>query len=107
MREKTCCFTGHRDLPTMEQKGIAAKLEQIVTGLINRGIKFNGVGGARGFDTLAAQTILNLKTNYPFIRLILVLPCLTQTQGWMTKDIAEYERIKAQADKVVYTSREY
>ena len=107
MREKTCCFTGHRDLPTMEQKGIAAKLEQIVTGLINRGIKFYGVGGARGFDTLAAQTILNLKTNYPFIRLILVLPCLTQTQGWMTKDIAEYERIKAQADKAVYTSREY
>ena len=107
MREKTCCFTGHRNLPTGEQKEIAAKLEQVVTGLINRDIKFYGIGGARGFDTLAAQTILKLKTNYPYIKLILVLPCLTQTQGWMTKDIAEYERIKAQADKVVYTSQEY
>lgn len=107
MREKTCCFTGHRSLPTREQKEIAAKLERVVTGLINRDIKFYGIGGARGFDTLAAQTILKLKTNYPYIKLILVLPCLTQTQGWMTKDIAEYERIKAQADKVVYTSQEY
>ena len=95
MREKTCCFTGHRSLPAREQKEIAAKLEQVVTDLINRGIKFYGVGGARGFDTLAAQTILNLKTNYPFIRLILVLPCLTQSQGWRPKGVAEYERIKA------------
>jgi len=39
--------------------------------------------------------------------LILVLPCLTQTRGWPAGDVEEYERIKAQADKVVYTSREY
>ena len=107
MRERTCCFTGHRDLPVQAQKEIAAKLEQIIISLIDRGIKFYGAGGARGFDTLAAQTVLKLKTNYSNIKLILVLPCLTQTQGWMTKDIAEYERIKAQADKVVYTSQEY
>ena len=35
------------------------------------------------------------------------LPCLTQTRGWRPEDIAEYERIKAQADKVVYVSRQY
>ena len=107
MRERTCCFTGHRDLPAERRKGIATKLEQIITSLIERGIKFYGAGGARGFDTLAAQTVLKLKTNYPNVKLILILPCLTQTQGWRPKDIAEYERIKAQADKVVYTSQEY
>ena len=107
MRERTCCFTGHRDLPTKEQKEIAARLEQIITSLIDRGIRFFGAGGARGFDTLAAQTVLKLKSNYPNIKLILVLPCLTQTQGWRPNDISEYERIKAQADKVVYTSQEY
>lgn len=107
MRERTCCFTGHRDLPMNGQKEIGAKLEQTIINLIDRGIRFYGAGGARGFDTLAAQSVLKLKTNYPNIKLILVLPCLTQTRGWGAKDIAEYEHIKAQADKVVYTSQEY
>ena len=60
-----------------------------------------------GFDTLAAQTVLELKQQYPHIRLILVLPCVDQTTGWKQDDIDEYERIRALADKVVYTSREY
>ena len=41
------------------------------------------------------------------MKLILVLPCLTQTRGWRPEDVTEHERIKAQADKVVYTSQQY
>ena len=41
------------------------------------------------------------------MKLILVLPCLTQTRGWPAADVAEYERIKGLADKVVYTSQAY
>lgn len=41
------------------------------------------------------------------IKLILVLPCTTQTKGWSKDDIAVYEEIKSQADKVVYTSHDY
>ena len=59
------------------------------------------------FDTLAAQTVPKLKPSYPNIKLILVLPCLTQTRGWRPEDIAEYERIKSLADKVVYTAQQY
>ena len=78
-----------------------------IIGLIDRGIRFYGAGGARGWDTLAAQIVLRLKGRYPHIKLILVLPCLTQTKGWRSEDVAEYERIKAQADKIVYTSQQY
>lgn len=60
-----------------------------------------------GFDTLAAKTVLDLKKDYPDIKLILVLPCRNQTRGWKEKDIETYESIKAQADKVVYTSEQY
>lgn len=60
-----------------------------------------------GFDTIAAQSVLELKEKYPNIKLILVLPCPNQTRGWNKTDIAEYERIKAEADKVVYTSDHY
>jgi len=107
MREKTCCFTGHRELPTWGRWRLAARLEKTIVAQIEKGIRFFGAGGARGFDTLAAQTVLKLKKKYPSIKLILVLPCLTQTRGWPTGDVEEYERIKAQADKVVYTSQEY
>ena len=107
MRGRTCCFTGHRELPLWERKKLAAKLEHTIIGLIDRGIQFYGAGGARGWDTLAAQTVLKLKPNYPNIKLILVLPCLTQTRGWPAADVKEYERIKALADKVVYTTQQY
>ena len=107
MREQTCCFTGHRELPVWGREQLAEKLEDTITGLIDRGIRFYGAGGARGWDTLAAQTVLRLKGRFPHIKLILVFPCRTQTKGWPAADVAEYERIKALADKVVYTSQEY
>ncbi len=108
MRRKTCCFTGHRELPTgWGRWKLARKLEKAIVEQIEKGVQFFGAGGARGFDALAAETVLKLKRKYPDIKLILVLPCLTQTRGWPAGDVEEYERIKAQADKVVYTSREY
>ncbi len=107
-KEKTCCFTGHRELPTgWGRRKLASQLKKVIVDQIEKGVLFFGAGGALGFDTLAAQTVLKLKKEYPDIKLILVLPCLTQTRGWPAADVAEYERIKAQADKVVYTSQEY
>ena len=107
MRQMTCCFTGHREIPKQDRKRIAAKLEETITGLIDKGYLYFGAGGARGFDALAARTVIRLRENCPGMKLILVLPCLTQTRGWRSEDIAEYERIKAQADKVVYTAQQY
>lgn len=107
MREQTCCFTGHRELPAGERKELTARLEDTVLALIERGVRFFGAGGARGFDTLAAQAVLRLKERCPDIKLILVLPCRTQTRCWPAADVEEYERIKARADRVVYTSQKY
>jgi len=107
MKERTACFTGHRTIPLLQRRKIEKKTEEALIEAIEQGYRFFGAGGALGFDTIAAQTVLRLKKNYPQIKLILVLPCLSQTRGWRPEDIAEYERIKASADKVVYTSREY
>lgn len=107
VREQTCCFTGHRELPVWGREELAAKLEDTIISLYQKGIRFYGAGGALGFDCLAAQTVLRLRESCPAMRLILVLPCLTQTRGWPAADVQEYERIKAQADKVVYTAQDY
>lgn len=66
-----------------------------------------GAGGALGFDTIAAKAVLTLQQSCPQIKLILVLPCKTQTRGWEKEDIAIYEDIKNRCNKVVYTSEDY
>lgn len=107
MKDKTVCFTGHRKIPPRQYKYIAGRLEEIVIDLIEQGCIYFGTGGALGFDTLAAQTVLHLKERYPQIKLILILPCKTQTNGWDIADIDVYEDIKSKCDKFVYISKEY
>lgn len=107
IKKYTVCFTGHRYIPAGEFENVSSVLEKTVRGLIQRGYLFFATGGALGFDTLAAQTILKLKDEFPKIELHLVLPCLTQTQSWKKEDIDIYEKIKAVADSVEYTSYEY
>ncbi|MBD5162381.1 MAG: DUF1273 domain-containing protein [Oscillibacter sp.] len=104
---QTCCFTGHRQIPPEKRAEIADKLEHIIINLYQKGVRFYGAGGALGFDTLAAQTVIRLRKSCPGMKLILVLPCLTQTKRWRPEDVAEYERIKTKADKTVYTAQQY
>lgn len=107
MKRYTVCFTGHRKIPPEQTDTLALRLKAELTKLIKDGYIYFGAGGALGFDTLAAQTVLELKAEYPDVKLILVLPCLSQTRGWSVRDIEIYEDIKSKADKVVYTSQEY
>ena len=107
MRAKTCCFTGHREIQLLQRHRIAKKLQQEIIKLIQEGVVYFGAGGALGFDTLAAQTVLRMKAQYPEIKLILVLPCESQADRWDEKDRRVYEEIKLKADKVKYTSIAY
>lgn len=107
MKEKTCCFTGHRDIPAEEYDEICQRTRKAIVSLIKKGVVFFGAGGARGFDTIAAESVLELKNDYPQIKLILVLPCPNQTRGWIEEDIRKYNFIKERADKVVYTADHY
>ena len=103
----TCCFSGHRKIPKDNYPFIQSNLRTAVVNNIEKGYRFFETGGALGFDTMAAQTILELKEFYSQIKLILVLPCITQTKSWLKDDIDEYNRIKELADEVVYTAKEY
>ena len=107
MTDKTVCFTGHRKIPDNQLKRIAVRLDKTVERLILSGYCNFAAGGALGFDTMAAECVLKFKKIYPRIKLILLLPCLNQTKNWRDEDIAVYEKIKNQADKVLYISEEY
>ena len=106
-RENTCCFTGHRQISPEIMPTLATELESVLLRLIGDGFRFFCAGGALGFDTLAAETVLHLKMQYPQIRLILILPCHEQTRSWKPEDVRRYEAIRQKADKVIYTAEHY
>lgn len=107
MRNQTCCFTGHRHIPPEALPALSAQLETTVRGLISSGFCYFGAGGALGFDTIAAETVLRLRAEFPQIRLILVLPCRDQASGWPESNAARYKDILKRADKFVYVSDNY
>lgn len=107
LRKMTCCFTGHRIIESKDIPTVIHRLEKTIVSCIDKGYQYFGTGGALGFDTIAANTVLRFRNEYPFIRLILVLPCKQQSSGWDIDDIEEYNRIMAEADKIVYTSQDY
>ena len=107
IKDKTCCFTGHRNISQDQIHILTKKVTATIQMLAAQGIIYYGAGGALGFDTISAMAVLKLQQTIPKIKLILVLPCLSQAQRWSKKDQEIYESIKAQANKVVYTSQDY
>lgn len=96
-----CCFTGHRDIPADQRDYLGALLSLTVEELIAGGCRDFYCGGAIGFDTMAAVTVLNKKKSHPDIRLLLALPCGDQSARWRYADKVMYEKIKERADEVI------
>ena len=106
---KSACFTGHRSL-SGDTHNLADRLYSFIEqGIIHLGLTDFFCGGAIGWDTLAALTVLRLKEAYPQIKLHLVLPCSNaeQTAKWTEAQRNEFYRILGLADEVEYTSERY
>lgn len=93
LRENTCCFTGHREIPANQRKALQAILEDRLRYLIACGYSRFCCGAARGFDTLAAQTVWSLKQEFPDITLRLFLPYQGSTLQWSEKRMKEWRFI--------------
>ena len=106
-KDAVCCFTGHRKIESYHTATIKPELDRILNMMIGSGIKTFRAGGAMGFDTLAALTVLELREKDPEVRLELCLPCKEQTAKWDDESIAIYNDILERADKVTYVSERY
>ncbi|MEH2938300.1 hypothetical protein [Lawsonibacter sp. JLR.KK007] len=58
IRDKTCCFTGHRDIPQAQIPVLTKKVTATIQMLAAQGIIYYGAGGALGFDTISATAVL-------------------------------------------------
>ncbi len=113
-RAHALCFTGHRPeaLPSNGAEDsfgmlrLNMLLERAVVRALDDGFTSFLAGGALGFDTMAAETVLKLSKGNSEIRLYLSLPGYDQTEGWSEHDLARYNAIMAAADGRVYYSAE-
>ncbi|MBQ3842696.1 MAG: DUF1273 family protein [Ruminiclostridium sp.] len=67
----TVSFTGHRNA----DPAVRTALYNTIKRLAEAGADTFCAGGAAGFDTLAAQEVIRVKSEMPGIKLRLVLPC--------------------------------
>ena len=105
-KSKTCCFTGHRNIPAGEDEKILVRLNYRVEELYNEGYRYFGVGGAIGFDTLAAEWLLNYRESHHLIRVIGVYPFPRYRSRWTEAQRDRAEEIDQKLDKIVYCCRE-
>lgn len=107
-RSKTCCFTGHRDITDEEKEICRRRITRAVEAFMRMGVTDFLVGGALGFDTVAAVTLINLKrTRFPQIRVITVVPFRGQADRWSPANRALYKTLLLASDKSVVLSEEY
>lgn len=105
---RICCFTGHRSVSSLPFKEIELRLRKYLTELIeNEDFTEFRAGGATGFDTIAALTVLKLKKQYPHIKLHLILPCKCQDKYFTNIEKSLYQYTINHADSVTYIQNHY
>ncbi len=104
---KSVSFTGHRRIENTYE--LRYRLRDTVSELIEQGYTDFYAGGAYGFDMMCEQEVLFLKTEYPRIKLHLVLPCREKelTRKWNDYDRSSFFMIMDMSDSVEYISELY
>jgi uncharacterized phage-like protein YoqJ len=105
--KKSCCFSGHRIIPSAEYAALKHKLLKEIEKLAKLGVRLFKSGGAMGFDLLAAECVLEIKKSFPEIKLIMIYPFPEQAKLWNDNDIEKYNYIKEHCDEFVYVSHYY
>ncbi len=103
----TCCFTGHRTVHESVREQILPVLTDKIEELINEGVAVFINGGALGFDTLSALTVLGLKNKYPHIKLYIYVPHEGQASKWSEDSKMVYDYILSRADDVKVLAPNY
>lgn len=104
---KACSFTGHRVISPDSVKPLENLLSRAIEYVYGEGCREFFVGGAMGFDTMAAKQLISKRITCPDIRLTVIIPCVNQSEHWGYTAREMYAYIVSNADEVIFTSEEY
>lgn len=98
-------FTGHRGVTDVHKT--AERLRAAIMECYNSGVRFFYVGGAVGFDTIAAEAVLHFREQFPDIVLTVVVPFPEQDKFFNFEGRKKYREILDKANEVVTISNEF
>lgn len=99
----SCTFTGHRELKDLD----FALLDRVILHLVKNGVTRFLCGMAQGFDLIAAESVIALKSDYPDVELVACVPCEGQSRYFSAADKARYDRVIKNCSEVIVLSEEY
>lgn len=106
-KTNSVAFSGHRSIPEHREGELRKKLRGKIRLLYAMGIRIYYCGMAIGFDMLAAEVVLSLKSELPQLKLIAVIPFKGQSARWSYNEQARYNAILALCDDSILLSQAY
>ncbi len=101
------CFSGHRNIPLLYRKRLKQLLTTEIAKAYADGYRLFYHGAALGFDQLAAETALSLKSELPDLQVVAVVPYRGQAERWNDAMKARYEALLHKSDGVIILSEHY
>lgn len=100
MEKKTCCVTGHRDLPQNQINFVKAALLREIEKAVADGFTCFMSGFAEGVDQYFAEMVIEKQKDDPSLELIAVIPYQKRLDSLRAKG-RTYEMLEACCDVVV------
>ena len=100
MQKKTCCVTGHRDLPQKEINRVKAALRKEIEKAVADGFTRFMSGFTEGVDQYFAEIVLEMRKSNPALELVAVIPYQKRLDNLRQKK-RTYEMLEACVDVVV------
>ena len=107
MKNISCCYTGHREIPREEIPVVYENIRRVTLKLYDKGFRHFYVGGAVGFDMLCLEALVALKESYPEIVIHIIAPCEGHSVRWGEYMKEKFSRLSQYADEVKYLSPFY
>ena len=105
MKNQACCFTGHRNISKSDLPNVLQKTDEYIRKMLNCGVVSFFVGGALGFDTLAAELLFKIRdADAPFIKVILAYPFEGYTNRWRDPQKKKHRMLLPLYDQFVCVS---
>lgn len=98
----SACFTGHRPdrFSGVRMDDLRLDISAAIVEAVEEGYDTFYCGMAQGTDILAGELTASLRQQYPWIRLIAVVPFPEQTDGWSADWLQRYESLLEKSDEV-------
>ena len=106
IKSRTVCFTGHRKMLS-DRSELYNNLMAELNFCYRKGFRYFIAGGAKGFDSFAAQRVIEFKETHQDVLLIIAVPFKNQAAKFDDKDKKLYDEILDKADFYIVLSEEF